>query len=166
MKKALYLVIIVVFAAILSSCNSGDATAYRDLIFGMSLEEVKDKGFIASDEKTISEEGMDTYQCKYSDYAGVHYDKAELSFRGDKLAKVLFVKSTKSADEQQATSKKVNDFLTSKYGQAKETGKYYGWKDSKHVFLQYVHVEIGEDFTSTYVNELAICSTDYYKEIK
>lgn len=164
MKKAFYLVVIVI-AAILSSCDS-DATAYRELIFGMSLEEVKAKGYIASDEKTISEEGMDTYQCKYSDYAGVHYDKAELSFRGDKLAKVLFVKSTKDADEQQATSKKVNDFLTSKYGQAKETGKYYGWKAPKHVFLQYVHVEIGEDYTSTYVNELAICSTDYYKEIK
>lgn len=164
MKKAFYTVIIVI-AAILSSCNSGDATAYRDLIFGMSLEEVKAKDCIASDEKTISEEGMDTYQCKYSDYAGVQYDKAELSFRGNKLAKVLFVKSTKSAVEQQATSNKVYDFLTSKYGQVKETGKYYGWKDPKHVFLQYVHVEIGEDYTSTYVNELAICSMDYYKEI-
>ena len=165
MKKAFYLVVIVI-ATILSSCNSGDATAYRDLIFGMSLEEVKAQGYIASDEKTISEEGMDTYQCKYSDYAGIHYDKAELSFCGNKLAKVFFVKSTKRADEQLATSNKVHDFLTSKYGPVKETGKYYGWKDSKHVFLQYVHVEIGEDYTSTYVNELAICSTDYYKEIK
>ena len=163
MKKLLLLSSLFI-VAIFSSCNSGDATAYQDLIFGMSLEDVKAKDYIASDEKTISEEGMDTYKCKYSDYAGIHYDKAELSFRGNKLAKVLFVKSTTSAAEQQETSKKVNEYLKSKYGQAQETGKCYGWNDPKHVFLQYVHSEIGEDFSSLYVNELAICSMDYYKE--
>ncbi len=162
MKKSFYLAFIAIFS-ILTSCSSSDNTAYKDLKFGMTLEEVKAKGY-CYDEKSISEEGMDTYQCKYSDYADIHYDKAELSFRNNKLAKVLFHISPADATKQKEISNKVHDYLTSKYGPSKDAGKCYGWKDEKRTFLHYVHIDIDENYKSSYVNELAICSNDYYKE--
>lgn len=162
MKKSFYLAFIAILA-ILTSCSSGDDTAYKDLKFGMTLEEVKAKGY-CYDEKTISEEGMDTYQCKYSDFAGVSFEKAELSFRDNKLAKVRFINTTTDASKQQEISKKVHDYLTSTYGQPKSVGKYDGWKDEKSTFLMRYGSDFDENMKLTYFNELAICSNDYYKE--
>ena len=103
MKRTLFLI----YSAILClciGCDFGDATAYKDLVFGMSLEEVKAKGYCTG-EKTFSEEGMETYQCRYSDFAGCNSDKAELCFSNNKLAKVHFYNSTFDAIEQRNISK-------------------------------------------------------------
>ena len=163
MKQTLALTLFAVIA-LLTSCGSSDASAYKDLVFGMSLEDVQAKGYLASDEKTLSEEGLPTYQLKFTDYAGINYEKAEVSFRDNKLAKVHFYNSTTDAVKQQNISKKITDYLTSKYGSSKPaTSKIDGWKDEKRTFLLYIHSEFDEHMKNILINELSICSNDYYK---
>ena len=147
---------------LLASCDSGDATAYKDLVFVMTLEEVQAKGYCSGD-KSISEEGLDSYRCVYSDFAGCNYEKCELIFQDNKLAKVHFYNSTIDAERQRDISKKVTDHLTSKFGPAKMVNKCDGWKDEKRTYILYIHVD---DVTHMYINELAIFGNDYYKSRK
>ena len=161
MKKSLFLILSAILL-LSSSCDIGDATAYKDLVFGMTLEEVQAKGY-CSGEKSISEEGSDSYRCVYSDFAGCYYEKCELIFQENKLAKVHFYNSTFDAERQRDISKKVTDYLTSKFGPAKMVNKCNGWKDDKRTYILYIHVD---DTTSMYVNELAIFGNDYYKSRK
>ncbi|MBR3089859.1 MAG: hypothetical protein IKH02_12690 [Prevotella sp.] len=160
MKKVFYFISLA-FCLIFCSCSSSDATAYKDLVFGMSLEEVIAKGY--SDGVLIrAEEGREYYKCNYSDFAGCLYERAEVSFRDNKLAEVHFYNSTDNPEIQRDFSKKVTDYLTSKYGPAKTAGKCEGWKDNKKTFLLYIHVDL-DGISSKYINELAICSNDYYQ---
>ena len=103
MKKSLFLLLVT--HLLCTSCDSGDATAYKDLIFGMPLEEVIAKGYCFGD-KTISEEGLETYRCIYSDFAECNYEKCELSFQEGKLAKVHFFNSTIDAERQETFQRK------------------------------------------------------------
>lgn len=160
MKKSLFLLLVT--HLLCASCDSGDSTAYKDLIFGMPLEEVIAKGYCSGD-KTISEEGLETYRCIYSDFAECNYEKCELSFQEGKLAKVHFFNSTTDAERQRDISKKVRDYLTSRFGQPKEVNRCNGWKDDKRTYIQYIHVD---DATFMLVNELAIFGNDYYKTRK
>lgn len=149
------------FAILFYSCSSDDATAYKDLVFGMPLEEVIAKGY-CDDEIIRVEDGRKYYKCKYSDFADCLYEKAEVSFRDNKLAEVHFYNITESPEIQRDYSKKVTDFLTSKYGPARTAGKCDGWKDNKKTFLLYIHMDV-DGMSAKYINELAICSNDYYK---
>ena len=163
MKQYLVLTFVAVMA-LLTSCGSGDATAFKDLVFGMSIEDVQAKGYLASDEQSFSEEGLPTYQLKFSDFAGIKYEKAEVSFRDNKLAKVHLYNSTTDALKQQEISRKITDYLTSNYGKPKPaTSKIDGWKDEKRTFLLYIHSEFDEHMRNILINELSICSNDYYK---
>ena len=128
----------------------------------MTLEIVQAKGYCSGD-KSISEEGLDSYRCVYSDFASVTYEKCELIFQDNKLAKVHFYNSTIDAVRQRDISKKVTDYLTSKFGPAKMVNKCDGWKDEKRTYILYIHVD---DATSMYINELAIFGNDYYKSRK
>lgn len=161
MKKSLFSILSAILL-LCTSCGSGDATAYKDLLFGMSLEEVQSRGYCTGD-KTLSEEGLDSYQCIYSDFAGCNYEKCELIFQDNKLAKVHFYNSTIDAERQRDISKKVTDYLTSKFGPAKAVNKCDGWKDEKRTYILYIHVD---DATHMYINELAIFGNDYYKPRK
>ena len=163
MKQYLALTLLA-FIVLLTSCSSSDATAYKDLVFGMTLEDVQAKGYLASDQQSISEEGLPTYQLKFSDYAGINYEKAEVSFRDNKLAKVHLFNSTTDALKQREISKKITDYLTSNYGKSNPaTSKIDGWKDEKRTFLLYIHSEFDEHMKNILINELSICSNDYYK---
>lgn len=161
MKKSLFLLLSAILM-LCASCDTGDATAYKDLVFGMTLEKVQAKGYCSGD-KSISEEGLDSYRCVYSDFASVTYEKCELIFQDNKLAKVHFYNSTIDAVRQRDISKKVTDYLTSKFGPAKMVNKCDGWKDEKRTYILYIHVD---DATSMYINELAIFGNDYYKSRK
>lgn len=161
MKKGLYIALFAILT-MCNACSSGDATAYKDLVFGMSVEEVKAKGYC--DDKIIrTEDGMKVYLCKDKDFADIYYEKAELSFREDKLASVHFYNSTYDAEYQREISKKVTDYLTSQYGTPQTVNKCEGWKDDKKTFILYIHVDITE-LTPKYINELAILSNEYYKK--
>ena len=161
MKKSLFLLLSAILM-LCASCDTGDATAYKDLVFGMTLEEVLAKGYCSGD-KSLSEEGLDSFRCAYSDFAGVTYEKCELIFQDNKLAKVHFYNSTFDAERQRGISKKVTDYLTSKFGPAKMVNKCDGWKDEKRTNILYIHVD---DATSMYINELAIFGNEYYKSRK
>lgn len=162
MKKCILLVAFIA-SAIFVGCGINNPTAYKDLVFGMSVEEAKSNG-LCEGEKLRLEDGMDIYKCKDSDFAGCHYQKAELSFRNNKLAKVHFYNSTDDPNTQREMSKKVYDYLTSKYGQARSVKKSDGWKDDNKTILLYIHVE--PDSLFEYINELAICSNEFYKPSK
>lgn len=161
MKKLLFFLLSAI-GILVNGCSSGDATAYKDLVFGMSVEEVKAKGFCDGEQIRI-EDGMNVYECKYSDFAGIDYERAELAFRNDKLAKVHFYNSTYSPEYQRKISKEVTDYLTSKMGSAQTAGKCDGWRDSNRTYLLYIHVDLS-DLSPKYINELAICSNQYYKQ--
>ena len=158
MKKSLFLILSAILL-LCTSCDTSDSTAYKDLVFGMTLEEVQEKGY-CSGEKSISEEGFDSYRCVYSDFAGITYEKCELIFQDNKLAKVHFYNSTSDPLYQKNISKKIYDYLTSKLGPAKSVNKCEGWKDEKRTYIWYVHID---DATFLYINELSIFGNDYYK---
>ena len=103
--KELSFIILSAILLLLASCDTGDATAYKDLVFGMTLEEVQTKGF-CSGEKSMSEDGLDSYRCMYSDFAGCNYEKCELVFQDNKLAKIHFYNSTIDAERQRDIFKK------------------------------------------------------------
>lgn len=138
---------------------------YRDLAFGMSVEEVNALGYFISENKTIDLNDRVNYQMKYTDFNEINYKRAQLTFNSDqKLVKILFFNSTESAVEQQEISKKISDYLTSKYGPSKAAGKCDGWKDKKNnIYLLYVHSEI-EGGKLIYYNEFNICSENYNKK--
>ena len=161
MKKSLFLILSAILL-LCTSCDTSDSTAYKDLVFGMTLEEVQEKGY-CSGEKSISEEGFDSYRCIYSDFAGIKYEKCELIFQDNKLVKVHFYNSTFDALYQKEISSKINDYLTSKFGPAKSLNKCLGWKDDKRTYIWYVHIN---DEPFMYVNELAIFGNDSYKSQK
>ena len=162
MKNTIMLTVLAALA-LLTSCSSGDVTAYRDLVFGMSLEEVQAKGYCTG-ESAIIEDGMVAYQCKYNDFAGCKYDDAILVFQNNQLIKVHFVFTTDDSNMQQQMSKKVFDYLTTKIGKSQEVNKCYGWKESKRTFILYPHMELDEHLESKYINELSIFSNDYKTE--
>lgn len=164
MKKSLLLILSIIIG-VFSSCDIGDATAYKDLVFGMSLEEVQTKGYCTG-EKSITEDGLDSYRCVYTDFAGVTYEKCELIFQNNKLVKVHFYNSTFDPVYQKKISKKITDYLTSKFGPAKVVNKCDGWKDDKRTFILYIHIDDATYSTLLYVNELAIFGNDYYKPRK
>lgn len=163
MKKAL-LVLYVSIACLLCGCSSGsnDTTAYKDLKFGMTLDEVRSKGF-CSDTHPITKDGMLNYKCSTSDFAGCQYEKAELIFKNNKLVKVYFFNSTSDPEKQKEISKKVTNYLTSNFGPSRNINKCEGWKDKNRTFILYIHSNVEENMKSTYINELAIFSNDLYK---
>ena len=106
---------------------------------------------------------MIAYQCKYNDFADCAFDYAILVFQNNKLVKVHFIYTTDDGNLQQQMSKKVFDYLTSQFGQSKESNKCYAWKDTKRTFILYPHMEFDELGKSMCINELSIFSNDYYK---
>lgn len=166
MKKTLFILCAsIVYLFCSCSLGSGDTTAYKDLNFGMTLEEVRSKGF-CSDEQPISKDGMLTYKCLYSDFADCQYEKAELGFQDNKLVKVYFFNSTSDPEKQREMSQKVTDYLTSKFGPSRTVNKCEGWKDEKRTFILYIHSDIDANMKSSYINELAIYSNDLHKSQK
>lgn len=163
MKKALF-VLYVSIASLLCGCSFGsdDTTAYKDLKFGMTLDEVRSKGF-CSDTHPISKDGMLNYKCSTSDFAGCQYEKAELSFKNNKLVKVYFLNSTSDPERQKEISKKVTNYLTSNFGLSESINKCEDWKDEKRTFILYIHSNVDKNMKSTYINELAIFSNDLHK---
>jgi major membrane immunogen (membrane-anchored lipoprotein) len=161
MKNTVLLLLLATFT-MLSSCDSGDTTAYKDMVFGMSLDDVQANGYCTGLHQ-ILEDGMIAYQCKYNDFADCAFDDAILVFQNNKLVKVHFIYTTDDGNLQQQMSKKVFDYLTSQFGQSKETNKCYAWKDTKRTFILYPHMEFDELGKSMCINELSIFSNDYYK---
>lgn len=161
MKNTVLLLLLATFT-MLSSCDSGDITAYKDMVFGMSLDDVQANGYCTGLHQ-ILEDGMIAYQCKYNDFADCAFDDAILVFQNNKLVKVHFIYTTDDGNLQQQMSKKVFDHLTSQFGQSKETNKCYAWKDTKRTFILYPHMEFDELGKSMCINELSIFSNDYYK---
>lgn len=161
MKSTVLLLLLATFT-MLSSCDSGDTTAYKDMVFGMSLDDVQANGYCTGLHQ-ILEDGMIAYQCKYNDFADCAFDDAILVFQNNKLVKVHFIYTTDDGNLQQQMSKKVFDYLTSQFGQSKETNKCYAWKDTKRTFILYPHMEFDELGKSMCINELSIFSNDYYK---
>jgi hypothetical protein len=142
---------------LLVGCSLKEEPIYKDLSFGMSLEEVQSLGYCMQGE--FMEEGYVTYFCTESDFEDLQYDTAKLHFKDNKLAKISFYKSTYSGNEQREFSRKIRDYLVSKYGQEKEVGKCLGWKDDKNTFIVYPHCNLtGKDMQLIYINELAIFS--------
>lgn len=163
MKKVL-LVLYVSIACMLCGCSSGsdNTTAYKDLKFGMTLDEVRYKGFCSETHPT-SKDGMLNYKCSTSDFAGCQYEKAELSFKNNKLVKVYFFNSTSDPEKQKEISKKVTNYLTSNFGPSESINKCEGWKDEKRTFILYIHSNVDKSMKSTYINELAIFSNYLHK---
>ncbi len=89
MKKVLSLLFLMI---LLIGCNSPRTPVFKDLYFGMSYDEVLSKGFCLGTE--TEENGYSTYECKYSDFAGLHYNSAKLYFKNNQLAKISFYFST------------------------------------------------------------------------
>ncbi len=161
MKNTIMIILFTVFTVLLS-CDSSDAIAYKELVFGMTLEDVQAKGYCTG-RNEILEDGTIAYQCKYNDFANCKYDDAILIFQNNKLIKVHFICTTDDGNIQQQMSNRIFDYLTSQFGQSKETNKCYGWRDAKRTFILYPHMEFDELMKSKYINELSIFSNDYYK---
>lgn len=162
MKKTLF-VLCLSIVCLLSGCSSGDNTAYKDLTFGMTLEDVRSKGYLA-DNNPVSSEDMISYRCAYSDFAGCQYEKAELNFQNDKLVRVYFYNSTLDPEVQKEFSRKVTDYLTSLFGPSKLVNKCDGWRDEKRTYILYVHSDFDDNMNLKYINELAIYSNDLYNK--
>jgi hypothetical protein len=143
---------------LLASCSSTGETIFNDLSFGMTHDEVMALGY-CSNEKSI-EEGFDTYQCTHTNYIGLNFESIKIHFINDELSKISLYNSTKSPDIQRNFSGTIRDYLVPKYGEPKDVGKCYGWKDDNVTFIQHIHC----DFDSTwnegliYKNELVIFS--------
>ena len=86
MKKVLSLLFLMI---LLIGCNSPKTPIFKDLYFGMSYDEVLSKGFCSGTE--TEENGYSTYECTFSDFAGLHYNSAKLHFKNNKFSQNLFL---------------------------------------------------------------------------
>ena len=126
MKKTLFLILsafCVSLGVIFSSCNEGKSEqqkkeqdsleqvskkAYKDLLFGMSISEVKKLGYLGDgpivnvsledidDDGTIHSKdevnGITSYSCNYKNIGNYEFDFASLGFAKDSLVQVTFQK--------------------------------------------------------------------------
>ena len=148
MKNFLLSISLLVSLLLVSSCNGGknnqlqieqdsifaaSQKAYKELLFGMSINEVKKLGYLESDEPILNVNledidengdvifkedvnGVVNYGCKSKNIGEYTFSFASLGFANDSLVEVTFQKNVEFKSSLSVVYKEIKDILDSNYG--------------------------------------------------
>lgn len=186
MKKT-HLFAITFIALLFVSCSNGgknpatedstESKAYKELAFGMSVEKIKEMGYIKTDRsESKSDQGFDMYPSEIKDMAGVNFDYNYLCFSENQLVQVLLVKTTMKKDEALEVWDTIYNSTKIKYGEPiKETlsnDKKAQWNiRNKTIFCTYEKIYFSDYYSNAVkimnqklMDDIAKSKLEKYKE--
>lgn len=169
MKKTI-IGVIVAMITITTGCTNGankagadntDKKAYKELTFGMPVEEVKAKGYIEADKPTNKNDaGYDMYPSKIKDMSGVDFESNTLYFCENQLVQVRLIRYSKKKDEALETWETIYNTVKATYGNPKkeeiDSNKAAEWRIGDKRITCRMKKEINLFSDDSYINTVNI----------